>query len=164
MNKIVSVIDYLLKYMLIFLIIAIVLAVLWQVLSRYLLTSPSSGSEEIARFLLIWISLLGAAYSYRIKLHLGLDIVVKKMSDKQQQFATMFCHFMVLLFSLLVLLVGGSNLVLITFNPVQISPALGFHIGYVYTVLPLTGFLMSVYALNELMLSVKSKSSVQENL
>ncbi|WP_426359297.1 TRAP transporter small permease [Pseudocolwellia sp. HL-MZ19] len=162
MSSIIRIIDKMLSISLMFLMVAIVFAVLWQVLSRYLLQSPSSGSEEIARFLLIWISLLGAAYSYRVKLHLGLDIVTKRMPDKQQKLTAIFCHVVVLIFSLLVLVLGGSYLVLLTLNPIQISPALGIYIGYVYMVLPLTGFLMSAYALNEIVLIMQNNLSVEE--
>jgi TRAP-type C4-dicarboxylate transport system permease small subunit len=161
MNKIISIIDKTLACSLILLMTAIVLSVLWQVLSRYLLQSPSSGSEEIARFLLIWISLLGAAYSYRIKLHLGLDIVVKRMQPTQQVLATVFCHLSVLFFSIVVLILGGYYLVTLTFNPVQVSPALGLNIGYVYMVLPLTGILISVYALNDLYVIWKNHFNVK---
>ncbi len=151
MNNIISAIDKVLKISLIVMLSAIILAVLWQVLSRYLLQSPSSGSEEIARFLLIWISLLGGVYSYRMKMHLGLDVLVKKMPPKQEWASQILCHLLVLAFSMSVLVVGGFNLVLLTFNPVQISAALGIHMGYVYMVLPLSGILMSFSALNELL-------------
>lgn len=161
MNKIIQIIDKTLAFSLMFLMTAIVFSVLWQVLSRYLLQSPSSGSEEIARFLLIWISLFGAAYSYRIKLHLGLDIVVKRMPPTKQVLATIFCHLAVLIFSALVLILGGYYLVSLTFNPIQISPALGLHIGYVYMALPLTGILISIYAINDLYLMWKESFNVE---
>lgn len=162
MNRIIQMIDKALGFSLIFLMTAIVLSVLWQVLSRYLLQSPSSGSEEIARFLLIWISLFGAAYSYRIKLHLGLDIVVKRMPPTKQVLATIFCYLAVLLFSILVLILGGYYLVNLTFNPIQISPALGLHIGYIYMALPLTGILISIYAMNDLYLIWKEHFNMKE--
>ncbi|MEL6133172.1 MAG: TRAP transporter small permease subunit, partial [Bacteroidota bacterium] len=40
----------------------ITLVVLWGVFTRYALGSQASWSEELARFLLVWIGLLGAAY------------------------------------------------------------------------------------------------------
>ena len=81
--------DYFIEKLLPLLMLAIVLIVCWQVLSRYLLHSPSSISEEIARFLLIWISLIGAVYCYRTKAHLGLDILTNKLAEKQQKITKM---------------------------------------------------------------------------
>ena len=162
MNKLITAIDKLLQASLIAMMSLIILSVLWQVLSRYLLQTPSSGSEELARFLLIWISLLGAVYSYRIKLHLGIDVLVKKMQPNPQLVTTLFCHLVVFAFSVAVLGFGGSKLVLLTFNPVQISPALGFHMGYIYLVLPLSGVLMSIYALNELAATWQQRNTPAE--
>ncbi|MCF6193255.1 MAG: TRAP transporter small permease [Kangiellaceae bacterium] len=149
MNSLLQAIDKLLKYTVILMMSAIILAVLWQVFSRYVLQTPSSGSEELARFLLIWISLLGAVYSFRQKLHLGLHILVNKLSIRNRQVTQLVSLSLIILFSLTVLVYGGVNLVNLTFNPVQISPALGLHIGYVYSVLPIAGVLMSLYALGE---------------
>ena len=59
--------------------IAIVTVVCWQVFSRFILRAPSSYTEELARFLLIWIGVLGASYAYRTKAHLGLDLFYQKM-------------------------------------------------------------------------------------
>lgn len=53
----------------------------------------------------------------------------------------------VFVFALFVLVLGGMNLVILTFTLNQISPALGIPMGYIYLVLPLTGVLMMYYSL-----------------
>jgi len=146
MNKLLAKVDYLIERLLMLLMLAIVLIVSWQVLSRYLLHSPSSVSEEVARFLLIWISLIGAVYCYRTKAHLGLDIITNKLAAKQQKIAALFTHVMVFLFSALVLVIGGIRLVTLAFEPIQRSPALDVPMGYIYCVLPLSGVLLCLYA------------------
>ncbi|MCJ8296846.1 MAG: TRAP transporter small permease [Colwellia sp.] len=146
MNKFVAKLDYLIEKLLILLMLSIVLMVSWQVLSRYLLHSPSSVSEEVARFLLIWISLIGAVYCYRTKAHLGLDIITNKLAAQQQKIAATFSHVMVFLFSVLVLVIGGIRLVILAFEPIQRSPALDVPMGYIYCVLPLSGLLLCLYA------------------
>ena len=146
MSKLIDKLDYLIERLLILLILAIVLIVTWQVLSRYLLQSPSSVSEEVARFLLVWISLIGAVYCYRTKAHLGLDIITNKLAAKQQQIAALFTHVMVFLFSALVLVIGGTRLVTLAFEPIQRSPALDVPMGYLYCALPLAGILLCFYS------------------
>ncbi|HCS2988569.1 TPA: TRAP transporter small permease subunit, partial [Shigella flexneri] len=42
--------------------LALVVCVVWQVFSRYVLNQPSTLTDELARFLMIWVGLLGAAY------------------------------------------------------------------------------------------------------
>jgi len=146
MSKLIDKLDYLIERLLMLLMLAIVLIVSWQVLSRYLLQSPSSVSEEVARFLLIWISLIGAVYCYRTKAHLGLDIITNKLAAKQQKIAALFTHVMVFIFSALVLIIGGIRLVILAFEPIQRSPALDVPMGYIYSVLPLSGLLLCLYA------------------
>lgn len=150
MARFIAALDSVLKVSIILMMAGIILAVLWQVVSRYLLQSPSSGSEELARFLLIWIAMIGAVWAYRNHAHLGLDILVNRMRPKYRRATMLFCHLVVLVFSASVLVYGGAHLVALTFSPVQLSPALGIRIGYVYAVLPLSGVLMSVYAVREL--------------
>ena len=55
-----KIIDKGLELSLIFLMAFLVVDVLWQVLSRYILVSPSSVTDELAGYLLIWVGLLGA--------------------------------------------------------------------------------------------------------
>ncbi len=147
MSSLVTKLDYFIEKLLTLLMLAIVLIVCWQVLSRYLLHSPSSISEEIARFLLIWISLIGAVYCYRTKAHLGLDILTNKLAEKQQKITRIFTHVMVLIFSSMVLIIGGVRLIQLSFNPIQVSPTLGLPMGYLYCVLPLSGLLFCFYAI-----------------
>jgi len=166
MNKFIIMLDRIIEKFLMVLMVMIVVAVSWQVLSRYLLQAPSSTSEEIARFLLIWISMIGAVYCYRTQAHLGLNILTNKMATKQKQNAEFFSHALIFSFSALVLVIGGSQLVNLSYHPVQSSPALSLPMGLVYLVLPLTGSLFCFYAIVECLAlrkgEIKSKVLVNE--
>ena len=85
MNKLISTVDILLKRLLMTLMASIVLVVCFQVLSRFVLTTPSSITEEISRCLLLWIGMFGSAFAYRTGQHLGLDIVTRKFSAQWQR-------------------------------------------------------------------------------
>ena len=76
--------DKLLGGALVLLMGLIVLAVLWQVFSRYVLQNPSSVTEEIARYLLIWIGLLGAAYASGQQEHLAINILPPKLHPENR--------------------------------------------------------------------------------
>jgi len=69
MKAIIGPIDILLRWFLIILAVLMVLTVTWQVFSRYALRAPSSLTEELARFQLIWLGLLGAVYTFRNRMH-----------------------------------------------------------------------------------------------
>ncbi|WP_016956498.1 TRAP transporter small permease [Catenovulum agarivorans] len=150
MNTVTSHIESLLKKLLVLLSALIVVGVTWQVISRYVLQAPSSVTEEAARFILIWISLFGAAYAYQTGSHLGLDIVVNKLSEKGQIFAAMLSHVFVVGFALNVMVFGGFSLVDLTMSPIQTSAALEIKMGYVYFAVPLSGLIIVVFGLNKI--------------
>lgn len=139
-------IDKLLELGLIILMAANVLNVLWQVFTRFVLKDPSSFTEELARFLLIWVGLLGASYAAGKKMHLAIDVVLQGFKDKPRIWTEMAIQVIIFLFSLLVMVVGGMRLVAITLALNQISAALRVKLGYVYLVLPLSGLLIMFYA------------------
>ena len=142
-----KILDSILEIFVITSVGVLVVDVLWQVFTRFILQDPSSFTEELAGFLLIWIGLLGASYALYTKAHLGIDILTAKLSGVKKQFTQILIHIIVILFAIFVLVVGGIRLVNITLTLNQISPALGIQMGYVYLVLPLTGILMIYYSL-----------------
>ena len=120
-----------------------VVDVTWQVVSRFVLRSPSSFTEEMAGSLLIWIGLLGAAYGIRTRAHLGIDILVEQLEGRWRRGAEAFAHFLVLLFAFTTMVGGGIWLVRLAFRLDQISAALGLPMWIVYLALPLSGLVVT---------------------
>ena len=150
MEKIRKYIDKFLALILIITMTVLVVDVVWQVLARYVVKSPSSFTDELARFLLIWVGLLGSAYALGKKKHLAIDLLPSKLTGKPKKILNIFISVLVIAFAALVLVLGGIRLVYITFTLNQISPALGIPIAYVYLVLPFSGLLMIAYGILEI--------------
>lgn len=144
-------IEKLLKYLLMFLMVLMVVDVSWQVLTRFLLSDPSSFTEELARYLLVWIGLLGASYAYRTHAHLGIDILVRKFQGPTLILVTTISIITCLMFALLVMVRGGLNLVMLTLELDQTSAALNVPMGLVYIVIPLSGILIAIFAVEQLL-------------
>ena len=145
------ILDKILGSLLVFLMAVMVTAVSWQVFSRYILQASSSFTEEIARYLLIWIGILGAAYIAGQQQHLSIDILAPKLSEKNRIKLRMGINLLIILFCLLVLVIGGSNLVYLNYLLGQTSAALNIPLGAVYTVIPISGVLIIIYKINELL-------------
>ncbi|MEM6628195.1 MAG: TRAP transporter small permease [Bacteroidota bacterium] len=124
---------------------ALTLVVLWQVIARYVMTNPSSWTEELARFMLVWVSILGAAYVSGKKEHIAIDIIQQRSSPSRRRRLQVLIDCIIIIFAFFVMVLGGINLVEITLH--QISSALRIPVGYVYTVIPFSGILIIVYAL-----------------
>jgi len=148
MDKVLKIIDKTLGWVMVVLMAVLVIDVVWQVTTRYVLGSASSYTEEIARYLLIWIGLLGSAFAYRKNLHLAFDYFSEKVTGRRKKWLGYFIHTLIALFSLMVLVVGGSYLVLLTWELNQVSAALQIKLAYIYSVLPLSGLLIILYAVS----------------
>lgn len=138
--------DRLLERLLAVLMGGMALAVLWQVMSRLVLRNPSSTMEELVRFGLVWVGLLGAAYGFGRHSHLTIDLLAHRLEDNARRRLDLVTQLAVIIFALLVLGVGGGRLVNLTLDLGQTSAALGIPRGYVYLALPLSGLVILVYA------------------
>jgi TRAP-type C4-dicarboxylate transport system permease small subunit len=146
MERFTNGITRIVSVVLIFLMALMVLDVTWQVFTRFILRDPSEFTEELAGFLLIWIGLFGAGYAYRVKAHLGIDVLSSKLSGSKKKASEIFVAGIVFFFAFFILVVGGWRLVDLTFTLSQISPVMGIPMGYIYLVLPLTGVLFMYYS------------------
>ena len=146
-------IDKYLGIFLSFLMAIITLDVLWGVFTRYALGGQASWTEELARFLLIWIGILGAAYASGQKMHLAIDLLEPKLNPKGQKRLAITIAALIIFFALTVMVIGGARLVYITQILQQRSAALQIPMAIVYSVLPLSGILIIYYKLNQLRLS-----------
>ena len=145
-----------LEIFLVFLMSVLVLDVLWQVFSRYLLSSPSSFTDELAGFLLIWVGMLGAAYVAGRKEHLAIDILIQKSPPARQRLLLYIIRSLILLFALSVMVTGGVILMYTRFVLHVKSAALQLPLGYVYIVLPISGL---VIMFNEVLHILEIKKS-----
>ena len=132
-------------------LVAIVMGVLvvdvtWQVFTRYVLNDPSSWTEELATYLMIWVGLLGASVALRRGAHLGIDYFVSQLSPRRKTAIEIFAFLVIAVFSVLALGIGGTHLVWTTLARGQASPALGVQMGYVYLALPISGFFLTLYS------------------
>jgi TRAP-type C4-dicarboxylate transport system permease small subunit len=140
--RIAAALDRAVAALLALLLVTMVLAVTWQVITRDFLGDPSGWTEELARFLLIWIGLFGGALAYHRGLHLGLDL-----TQGRQKLQRAIRHASVLFFAVAVLVAGGASLVALTAALDEFSPALGLPMAVVYLALPASGLAMAVFAL-----------------
>jgi TRAP-type C4-dicarboxylate transport system permease small subunit len=129
----------------------LVLDVVWQVLSRYVLTNPSSWTEELATYLMIWVGMLGASVALNRGSHLGIDYLVSKFSVTTRIKTECFVFVCIGLFSLVGMLIGGILLVSRTFELGQTSPAMRLPMGYVYLAVPISGFFLVIYSVELLL-------------
>jgi TRAP-type C4-dicarboxylate transport system permease small subunit len=135
-------VDKALGHILVVIMGLMVVNVLWQVFSRYVLGQPSAFTDELARYLMIWLGLLGAAYVSGKGGHVAIDILAKRSSEQKQRLLKRMVCVCIIFFCLTAMVIGGSWLVYTTHELKQLSPALGLPLAYVYLVIPISGLLV----------------------
>jgi TRAP-type C4-dicarboxylate transport system permease small subunit len=148
MHTLTRAVERALGWMLVALMSIAVLNVLWQVFTRFVLAHPSRFTDELARYLLIWIGLLGASYAVGRQMHLAIDLLPSKLTGRSRWYLNVLIESSVFAFALAVLVVGGIKLVTLTLTLGQTSAALHVPLGYVYLVLPLSGLLMMFFSVS----------------
>ena len=142
-----KVLDRSLEVLVMVVVAILVLDVLWQVFTRLVLRNPSTRTEELATFMLIWVVLLGAAVALGRGAHLGIDYFVGKLPVRARILTEVIVFSCVAAFSFSVMVVGGIDLVTSMLVLGQESPALRVKVGYVYLAVPISGFFLTLYAI-----------------
>lgn len=140
-----AVADSILGWFLVCLMGLAVLNVLWQVMTRFVLGDPSSFTDELARYLLVWVGLFGAAYASGKRAHLAIDLLRTQLTGRAVHWHGIFVGVVVIAFALSVMVVGGVKLVALSFLLGQTSAALQVPLGVVYLAMPLSGALIVFY-------------------
>ena len=128
-----------LGYLLAILMTLLVFFTLLQVGTRYILNNQTTFTEELLRILLIWTSLLGAAYCFGTKAHLSLGLIYTKLSSKNSIYLKIANNIIVIIGLSSMMIYGGS--LLIANNSHQITPILGLKMSNIYSVVLVSGLL-----------------------
>ena len=161
MNKpepILNKVNKILEVFLITIFALLVLDVLFQVFSRYIIGESFTWTEEFARFSLIWMTVLGAAYLNAKKEHLSMDFLYDKFSEANKIKASILIEIFILLFALFVMVIGGFNLVYTTLHLEQLSGTLRIPLGYVYAIMPFSGILIICFSIYHIINIYKNKN------
>lgn len=126
------------------LMLAMVVIIFAQVIARYALHNSLSWSEEIGRYLFVWMTFIGSAIAVRNKLHVSLDMLVTRLPPVLQKLCLVISYVSMMIFTA-VLIYGGYLFVLR--GSKQISAAMQIPMHYVYLVLPIGGGLIFFYLL-----------------
>ena len=154
MESIYRTLNRIIETLLVVIFSLLVIDVVWQVVSRYVVGQSSSFTEEFARFSLIWLTVLGAAYINGSKEgHLSMDFLLVKLPKAKRARRQKVIQVLMALFALIIMVLGGGNLVYTTLTLGQISSALQIPLGFVYAIVPVSGIMIiffSIYNIRKL--------------
>lgn len=132
-----------------------VIAFFYQIVLRFIFESGNPWAEELTRYTLIWMSMLGSAVATRRGRNMDVDFVVKRMPKTMKTINSIITKALIIGF-LLVIIIYGVNLVSITFK--QLSSGLRIPMAYMYASVPVGGFLMLLFTIEVIINDIKSRN------
>lgn len=159
MVKATKFINTLLNMMIVFSLAAMAILVFGNVVLRYAFNSGITWSEEMARFLFIWMIFLGAIPALKNNEHLGIDMFVKRLPAKGRKIAYVISNLLIL-YSLVLVADGGWKLVLINLS--STAPATGLPLYYVSGVILVMSICMAAIVLFNLYRVLFTNMSVED--
>lgn len=151
MQKINLFILWICKILIMIMIPLMTVVVFAQVVMRYVFLSPFTWAEEMARYLLVWISCLGAAYGVKTNAHIGIVLLRDKFKGYSQLVVTVLIHFLLLGF-FLVCFVKGLSLAIAQHS--QISPGMQMPMIWAYISVPVAFGFMIMFSIELLIENV----------
>jgi TRAP-type C4-dicarboxylate transport system permease small subunit len=143
----------------------LVVVVFTNVVSRYFLDFALAWAEETARFLLIWVTFLGAILVHDSNEHMGLEFVVQALPGKIRTVVLMIAD--IIIIAILAFIVKGGITITID-NLAWKSAALEIPYGLVYSIVPVSAFILTIQTVAKLFILGKelleSESNVSHNL
>jgi len=126
-------------------LVLLVLTVTWQVFSRYVLNDPSSWTDELSRYCMVWLGLLGGSYLFGVKGHLAITLLPSYLSNNVNTVLQLLINLVSMSFVSLAMLWGG--VVLMSKTTQQLSPALQLPMSTIYSILPISAVIILIYLL-----------------
>jgi TRAP-type C4-dicarboxylate transport system permease small subunit len=147
-------VNHWVEYVLFGLGFAMSVVVAVQVFCRYALNHSLFWSEELARYLLVWLTFLGASVAYRRNIHPSIDIVYARMPTSIQRTISLFIHVIsTVLFGVMIY----YGVQFSYFVRLQISPALYLPKWIVFSIIPLSGIIFMIHGVTFLVDEIRGK-------
>ena len=142
MTKFIDKIDVTLRHSVGVILSIMTLSVTWQVILRYLFKLPNMWSEELARFLFVWLVMFGSALAIRYNRHMSIDFIKQKLPARFQLVLSVLLTVLCMIF---VSFVGWQGLQLLSITSHQLSGGLRIPMAYPYMAIPVGSVLMLIF-------------------
>ena len=122
---------------------AMVVIVFAQVLFRYVFEHPLAWSEELARYLFVWATFLGASVAFYDNTNINVSLFVESLKSPRAQGVVMLLADLACMSFLGMYVLEGGKATMRIFELGQFSPSMEWlPIGWTYLAIPLGSFFM----------------------
>jgi len=108
-----------------------------NVVLRYAFNMSLTWAGELTSYLFIWSALFGAAYGFKIGMHLGVTIVIQKLKPQIAKWVLSFSLVIIVIY-LIALVVWGYNFCVFNYELEQVSVDLELPFWIIYMCVPIS--------------------------
>lgn len=141
------------KFLCIYLLGVMTFVVLTGVFFRYVLNNSLAWTEEVSKFLMIWMALMGAPIGLHMGAHVGIDALKSALKGRSHFFLILLGH-LIILSLLWVWIKEGIDLTKLAST--QTASSVDLSLGWVYLAIPVGSFMMSMIAIQQIIQTLKS--------
>ncbi len=145
LHKIRKAIDVVLSSACAVLFAAMVVIGTYQIVTRFIFKNPSTVSEELLTYSFTWMALLASALVFGKRDHMRMGFLADKIGKAGQKVLNIFSEVLIMLLAGSVMIYGGVTIMELTMT--QSTASLGIPMGVVYTIIPLSGCLIVLYSI-----------------
>ena len=138
---------------------AMVVLVFGNVFLRYAFNSGITVSEELSRWLFVWLVFLGAIVGVRERAHLGMDAFVRALPARMKQ-ACFVLSQVLMLYATVLIIKGSWDQTRLNWDVT--APASGLSVGWFYGIGVIFGVSVFVILLHELWRAMRGELSEDE--
>jgi len=149
LTKLSNIIDYFCKILLGLALASLTVVVILQVFARSFLGFSYSWADELARYLLVFITFIGAGSALKHQKLASVTIFLTKVPQNISHLVLIVVDLLIIFFSSIMIYHGVTT----TFSHRivnQVSPAMGLPMYWIYIVIPLGGLFMLIHTLSSL--------------
>lgn len=157
--KVLRFLDKFEEYFVVWSLALMTIIVFLQVIMRYVFSNALSWSEELARFIFLWLSWIGAAYAVKERSHFRVEMFANMIKGKPRKIFEVFVLLIWFFFSFL-LTWHGTKLVIFLINTGQFSAAMEIPMAWPYASVAVGCALMTFRLLIEIWKIVKGDCSL----
>lgn len=129
--------DLAMRTLMSFVMLVLIVFGFWQIFSRWILNNPSTFTDELLRYVLVWAGMIGAGYAFFKDSHVKLTLLTTRLKGKALTIVNIIDEIIVLAFVAYVYIYGGIQLVI--HNTDQLTAVLRLSMGLIYGCLPVAG-------------------------
>lgn len=139
------------RYLIILIVAALAVILICAVFWRYVLNSAISWSEEGSKYLMVWLTFLGAPIALRHFAHINIDLLINALPARLQQVLRFFIS-LIIVFTMAILLWKGVGFAQLGAR--QVASSFNFSMFYMYVAVPIGAGLTLLVALEHVLRSI----------